>query len=54
MRGSHLICKVANECLIVRERVEEKNEDGILFSPAILWFANDRERKPSWANKSVR
>ena len=52
IRGSHLTCKVASKCLNVRERVKgvERNKDGFLPSPAVLWIASVLERK-SWYKK---
>ena len=48
IHGSHFTCKVASISLNVRERVEvvEKNEDGPLPSPAVLWNANVHEKNP--------
>ena len=42
MRGSHLTSKVTNECLNFRERMEvvERNKDGPLHSPTILWIVS--------------
>ena len=40
IRGSHLTSKVTNKCLNVRQRAEvvERNEDGLVLSPAVQWL----------------